>query len=305
MRLVFMGTPDFAIPTLDALIGAGHDIACVYTQPPRRAGRGQSERPSPVHHYAEQRGMEVRCPVSLKDEETQASFAAVGADAAIVAAYGLLLPPSILAAPRLGCLNIHASLLPRWRGAAPIQRAIMAGDDVTGINIMQMDEGLDSGAIVLSAEVPITRETTGGGLHDALAALGAKLIVDALAGSLTSTPQSEDGVTHARKLTRDDGALDWNLPSTELERKVRALSPLPGAWFPYRDESIRVLEAELRLGDAAPGTVLDDRLTIACGPTSESGALGLCRVQRPGRKAMDAENFLRGFDLPAGTALGA
>ncbi len=303
MRLVFMGTPDFAVAALEALIDSGHHIACVYTQPPRRAGRGPAERKSPVHIHAERTGIQVRCPVTLKEPETVASFASLNTDAAIVAAYGLLLPPPILAAPRLGCLNIHASLLPRWRGAAPIQRAIMAGDDVTGINIMQMDEGLDTGAILLSAEIPITPETTGGGLHDALAALGAKLIVDALAGlddgSLTATPQPDAGATYAGKLTRDDGALDWNLPSIELERKVRALSPSPGAWFGFRDERIRVLEAELRQGSAAPGTVLDDRLTIACG----TGALGPRRVQRPGRKAIGAEDFLRGFDLPAGTVL--
>ncbi len=304
MRLVFMGTPDFAVPALDALIGAGHHIVCVYTQPPRRAGRGQAERPSPVHIHADQNGIKVRCPASLKDEETQAEFAALNADAAIVVAYGLILPPEILAAPRLGCLNIHASLLPRWRGAAPIQRAIMEGDEVTGVNIMQMDEGLDTGPIILGAETPITTDTSGGALHDSLAALGAVLVVEALAGrdagTLTATRQPESGATYARKLTRDDGRLDWSLPAETLERRVRALSPLPGAWFNHGEERIRVLEAELRPGKGAPGTVLDDHLTIGCG----TGALGLRRVQRPGRNAMDAEDFLRGFDLPAGTDLG-
>lgn len=303
MRLIFMGTPDFSVPALAALIAAGHDIACVYSQPPRRAGRGQSERPSPVQLYAEQNGIMVRHPASLKDADTQQKFSALNADAAVVVAYGLLLPRQILQAPKYGCLNIHASLLPRWRGAAPIQRAIMAGDEVTGVNIMQMDEGLDTGAILLGAEVPITAETTGGALHDALSALGASLIVDALAGcadgSLSATPQTEDGATYARKLTRDDGLLDWTLPSSELAQKVRALSPLPGAWFSDGDERIRVLEAELRPDTGAPGTVLDDRLTIACG----AGALGLKRIQRPGRKALDAADFLRGFDLSAGTRL--
>jgi len=299
-----MGTPDFAVPALDALIGVGHHIVCVYTQPPRRAGRGQTERPSPVQSHGEQLGLLCRHPASLKDDETQAEFAALNADAAIVVAYGLILPPAILAAPRLGCLNIHASLLPRWRGAAPLQRAIMEGDDATGVNIMQMDEGLDTGPIILGAEIPITTDTTGGALHDSLAALGATLVVEALAGrdagTLTPTPQSGSGATYARKLTRDDGELDWSLSADMLERRVRALSPLPGAWFSHGDERIRVLEAELRPGGGKPGTVIDDHLTIAC----RTGALGLRRVQRPGRNAMDAEDFLRGFDLPAGTDLG-
>ena len=298
MRLIFMGTPAYSVPALDALIDAGHDIACVYSQPPRRAGRGQSQRRSPVQLYAEQNGLQLRYPESLKDADTQQDFIELKADAAVVVAYGLLLPRQILQAPKYGCLNIHASLLPRWRGAAPIQRAIMAGDEKTGVNIMQMDEGLDTGA-----ELPITGETTGGALHDALAKLGASLIVDALAGRadgyLIAIPQPEDGATYARKLTRDDSLLDWSLASIELERKIRALSPLPGAWFSFGDERIRVLAAELRPDSGAGGTVLDDRLTIACG----TGALGLLRVQRPGRKAMDTLDFLRGFDLPAGTRL--
>jgi len=305
MRLVFMGTPDFAIPALDALIDTGHEITCVYTQPPRRAGRGQGERPSPVQRHAAQRGIEIRHPANLKEAAAQSAFGALAADAAIITAYGLILPPPVLAAPRLGCLNIHASLLPRWRGAAPIQRAIMAGDDVTGVTIMQMDEGLDTGTVLLRAETPITPQTTGGGLHDALASLGAALIVDALAGlddgTISPTPQPDDGADYARKLTREDGMLDWSLAAQVLERRVRALSPLPGAWFRYRNERIRVFEAELARDGAAAGTVLDDRLTIACG----SGALRLRRVQRPGRNAMDAEAFLRGFDLAAGTVLGA
>lgn len=306
MRLIFMGTPNFSVPALDALIHAGHQIACVYSQPPRRAGRGQSQRPSPVQSHAEQLGLLCRHPVSLTDTETQAEFAALDADAAVVVAYGLLLPPAVLAAPRLGCLNIHASLLPRWRGAAPIQRAIMEGDTITGVNIMQMDQGLDTGAIILGAEMPITPETTGGALHDALSDLGAKLIVEALAGcdagTLTPIPQVEDGATYARKLIRDDGMLDWSLPAETLERLVRGLSPLPGAWFTFGGERIRVLEAELRTNipeNGPPATVLDDNLTIACG----TGSLGLRRVQRPGRNAMNAESFLRGFDLPAGTVL--
>ena len=305
LRLVFMGTPDFAVASLDALADAGHEICRVYTQPPRRAGRGQAPRPSAVQARAEARGIPVRTPESLKDAAAQAEFAALGADAAVVTAYGLILPAEILNAPRLGCFNVHASLLPRWRGAAPIQRAIMAGDTTTGVTIMRMDEGLDTGAMLLAGEVPIGPATTGGTLHDALAELGARLIVEALesvdAGRVQPIPQPADGVTYAKKLSRADGALDWRLPAEELERRVRALSPLPGAWFFHGGERIRVLEAALLDNEGEPGRVLDDRLTVACA----SGALGLARVQRPGRKAMGAADFLRGFDLPPGTVLEA
>ncbi len=305
LRLVFMGTPDFAVPALGALIQAGHDIACVYTQPARPAGRGHKTRPSPVQAFADERGIEVRAPRSLRDDKVRHGFAALGADAAVVAAYGLILPEPILDAPRLGCLNIHASLLPRWRGAAPIQRAIMAGDAETGITIMQMDQGLDTGAMVLSRAIPIDAGTTAEALHDQLSELGARLIVEALAGlaegKIQPTPQPDEGATYAVKITPDDGRLDWTRPAPVLERLVRALSPRPGAWFVYGDERVRVLAGEI--GDAPPmalpGLVLDDCLTIACG----DGALRCLRVQRQGKAAMDSDAFLRGFEIVPGTQL--
>lgn len=298
-----MGTPDFAVPALEALIAAGHEMRCVYSQPPRRAGRGQKERPSPVHAVAAERGIEVRTPTSLRDPAVQAAFAALDTEAAVVAAYGLILPQAVLDAPRLGCLNIHASLLPRWRGAAPIQRAILAGDAETGVTIMQMDAGLDTGAMLLSRSVPISDTATAGDLHDTLAALGAHLIVEALdglgAGTLTATPQSEDGATYARKLERDEGRLDWSRPAAELARAVRAFSPWPGAWVEHGGARVKVLEAREADGNGSPGTVLDNRLTIACG----GGALRLLKVQRPGKGPVDADAFLRGYELPVGTVL--
>ncbi len=305
LKLVFMGTPDIAVPALEALIAAGHDIVCVYSQPPRPAGRGQRARPSPVQAAADARGLPVRCPTSLKGEEASREFAALGADAAVVVAYGLILPKAVLDAPRLGCFNAHMSLLPRWRGAAPIQRAIMAGDPETGVSIMQMDEGLDTGPVVLSANLPITSDSTAGTLHDALAALGARLIVDALdgvaLGRLTAVAQPADGATYAKKLTREEGRLDWGETAEALERKIRALNPWPGTWFEHEGARIRVLAAELRAdpSQAAPGTVLDAAPVIACG----SGALRLIRLQRAGRAAMDAGDFLRGYDLPPSTVL--
>ncbi len=307
LRLVFMGTPDFAVPALAALIAAGHDIARVYSQPPRPSGRGHKTRPSPVHAFAEARGIEVQTPRSLRDAEIQRDFAALGADAGVVAAYGLILPAPILEAPRLGCLNIHASLLPRWRGAAPIQHALMAGDAETGITIMQMDEGFDTGAMLLSEAVAIDRAATAETLHDRLAEIGGGLIVEALAaladGRIQPTPQPDEGVTHAGKITPDDGRLNWSEGAQALARRVRALSPRPGAWFVHAGERIRVLAAEI--GDAppfpVPGLVLDDRLTIACG----DGALRCLRVQRPGKGAMDTEAFLRGFEIAPGTELEA
>jgi methionyl-tRNA formyltransferase len=305
LRLVFMGTPDIAVPSLAALIGAGHEIVSVYCQPPRPAGRGQHERPSPVQAYAEEKGLPVRYPVSLKDSDTQQEFAALGADAAIVIAYGLLLPQAILDAPRLGCLNIHMSLLPRWRGAAPIQRAIMAGDPETGVTIMQMDEGLDTGAILSSKAVPITPETTAEGLHDVLADIGARLAVDTLsgleAGTVAARPQPGEGASYAKKLTRNDGSLDWSRGADELDRQIRALNPWPGTWFERDGERIRVLAAQC-VGDSSgepPGTVVDSHATIACG----TGSLRLVRLQRPGKAAMDAEAFLRGYSLTSGTVL--
>lgn len=303
LRLIYMGTPGFAVPALKTLIAAGHDIVCVYSQPPRRAGRGQKARPSPVQAFADDKGIPVRTPKSLRDPEEQAAFAALDADAAVVAAYGLILPPAILEAPRFGCLNIHASLLPRWRGAAPIQRAILAGDTQSGVTIMQMDEGLDTGGVLLSEAVPITMETTASNLHDALAARGGPLVVEALdglaAGTLKATPQPETGVTYAEKLSRDEGRLDWTRPAPYLARAVRAFTPWPGAWFEHDGARIKILEACVESGSATPGTIIDDRLTIAC----SEGALRLLTVQRSGRAAVDAESFLRGYDLPAGTVL--
>ncbi len=304
LRLVFMGSPDFALSVLGALIDAGHDIACVYAQPPRPAGRGQKEQPCPVHAFAQARGLPVRTPRTLKTAEAQDEFATLGADAAVVAAYGLILPRKVLEAPRLGCLNVHASLLPRWRGAAPIQRAILAGDAETGVTIMQMDEGLDTGPMLLSGRVPITPETTAASLHDALAELGAKLIVGALGalarGGLTAVPQPTEGVTLAPKLDRGEGRLDWRCEAVHLERAVRAFHPWPGAWFEHAGERVKVLAAEAVERGGEPGTVLDDRLTVACG----AGALRLLRIQKAGKAAMDAAAFLRGNPVPAGTRLG-
>jgi methionyl-tRNA formyltransferase len=303
LDLIFMGSPDFSIPALRALLDAGHRVKCVYAQPPRPANRGQSVTPCPVHAFALEQGLQVRTPKSLKGADEQAAFAALNADAAVVVAYGLILPQAVLDAPRLGCLNIHASLLPRWRGAAPIQRAIQAGDHETGVTIMQMDAGLDTGAMLLTGRLPITDTTTAGALHDDLSALGARLIVKALegleAGTLAATPQPDAGVTYAAKLDKAEGRLDWTKPAAELARTVRAFTPWPGTWFDVGKERIKVLAAEAMDagGDAAPGTVLDDRAAIQCG----DGALRLTRLQRPGRGAMAAADFLRGFDLSKGT----
>ncbi|MEQ8505706.1 MAG: methionyl-tRNA formyltransferase [Rhodospirillales bacterium] len=305
LDLIFMGSPDFSIPALQALLDAGHRVTCVYAQPPRPANRGHRETPCPVHAFAADKELEVRTPKSLKTPEAQAEFASLNADAAVVVAYGLILPKPILEAPRLGCLNIHASLLPRWRGAAPIQRAIQAGDDETGVTIMQMDEGLDTGDMLLDGKLPITPTTTAGILHDDLSALGAKLIVPALeglqTGTLDATPQPEDGVTYAAKLDRGEGRLDWSKPAGELARTVRAFTPWPGTWFEVGKERIKVLAAEAvdASGDAAPGTMIDDQATVQCG----DGALRPTRLQRPGKGAMDAADFLRGFDLSKGTRL--
>ena len=305
LRLAFMGTPDFAVPALGALIAAGHELAAVYTQPPRAAGRGQKPRPSPVHAAALERGIPVRAPASLKGPTETAAFDALTLDAAVVVAYGLLLPKAILAAPRLGCLNIHASLLPRWRGAAPIQRALMAGDAETGVTIMQMDAGLDTGPTLLQERVPIAPDDDAGSLHDKLASLGARLILRALnslaSGALTPQPQPSAGVTYAAKLTRDDERLDWRLPAQDLIRRVRALSPRPGAWFALAGERLKVLAADSipETSEVEPGTVLDDRLAVACGRE----ALRILRIQRPGRAPMSAEEFLRGYRVPQGTIL--
>jgi methionyl-tRNA formyltransferase len=304
LRLAFMGTPDFAVPSLAALGTAGHDIAAVYSQPPRPAGRGHRPQPSPVQQAAEAAGLPVRVPTRF-DDAAIAEFAALGLDAAVVAAYGLILPKAVLAAPRLGCLNVHASLLPRWRGAAPIQRAILAGDEETGITIMQMDEGLDTGAMLAEEAVPVGPKTTAQQLHDRLAALGARLLVDTLVGvaqgRVAPRPQPTVGATYAKKLRREEGALDWRRPARELERAVRAFDPWPGAWFEHGRDRIRVLAAELAgaSADAAPGTVLDDGLAIACG----EGALRPLMLQRAGRAPQEVDAFLRGYPLPRGTVL--
>ncbi|MDM7944962.1 MAG: methionyl-tRNA formyltransferase [Oceanibaculum nanhaiense] len=304
LRLAFMGTPDFSVPALQALIAAGHEIAAVYSQPPRPAGRGQKLTPSPVQAYAQSQGLEVRTPKSLRNAEAQAEFAALGLDCAVVVAYGLILPKPILEAPRLGCVNIHASLLPRWRGAAPIQRAIQAGDVESGVTIMQMDEGLDTGPMLLRNSVPITPDTTGQSLHDALSPLGGRMIVEALAGlaagTLQAVPQPEAGVTYAAKLTKEEALLDWTRPAAELERQIRAFDPWPGSFFLHQGERLKVLKAELAEGTGAPGALLDNALAVACG----EGALRLLRVQRPGKAAMEAEALLRGYPLPKGTVLG-
>jgi methionyl-tRNA formyltransferase len=304
LRLAFMGTPDFAAMSLAALIDAGHDIAAVYSQPPRPAGRGQQPRPSAVQRLAEVHRLPVATPVNLRDPGEQARFAGLGLDAAVVAAYGLLLPRPILQAPRLGCLNIHASLLPRWRGAAPIQRAILAGDRKTGITIMQMDEGLDTGAILLQEAIEIGARETGAGLHDRLARLGAKLIVQALAElaqeRLKPRPQPAEGAIYAAKLKREETRLDWRGRAEALDRQVRALATSPGAWCEIAGERVKVLEAEAVATRASPehppGEVLDERLTIACG----QGALRLLVLQRAGKTALPSEAFLRGFRLAPG-----
>jgi methionyl-tRNA formyltransferase len=305
LRIAFMGTPDFAVPALDALVAAGYEVAAVYSQPPRASGRGQKPRPSSVHAAALERGIVVRTPSSLKAAAEQAALTALSLDAAVVVAYGLLLPKPILAAPRLGCLNIHASLLPRWRGAAPIQRALMAGDAETGVTIMQMDEGLDTGRMLLQERVPIGPEDDAGLLHDRLAPLGARLILQALdglaTGTLSARAQPSAGVTYAAKLTRDDERLDWRRSAADLARQVRALSPRPGAWFATNGDRLKVLAGEViaKASTAEPGAVLDDRLTIACGHE----ALRIGRIQRPGRAPISVEEFLRGYRLPQGTIL--
>jgi methionyl-tRNA formyltransferase len=310
LKLVFMGTPAFAVPTLEALIAAGHDVAAVYTQPPRPAGRGHRERRSAVHDVAADRAMEVRTPRTLRDADAQAAFAALDADAAVVVAYGLILPRTVLDAPRSGCFNVHASLLPRWRGAAPIQRALLAGDRETGISIMRMDDGLDTGATVSRRAIPIGAGDTAGTLHDSLAELGAQMMVETLAaleaGTLTETSQPAEGVTYAAKIDPAEAAIGWSRPATEVDLRVRAMAPHPGAYFLYRGERIKVLLSEVVTGAPAPsatevppGTVVADGPVIACG----RGAVRLLILQRAGRKALPAAEFLRGTALPEGTLL--
>lgn len=306
MRIVFMGTPDFAVPTLGAVLDAGHEVAAVYTQPPRAAGRGLNSRKSPVQVFAEAKHIPVLTPVRLKGDAEQAALRDLKADAAVVVAYGLLLPRPILQAPRLGCFNVHASLLPRWRGAAPIQRAIMAGDAETGVSIMHMGEGLDTGPVCLAERVTIGAEETAAELHDRLADVGARLMVETLAdlelGRLACHEQA-DGATYANKIEAADARLDWSRPAAELHNQIRGLSPHPGAWFEAelngKRERIKVLRAAVADGTGAPGTILDGGLTVACG----AGALRLIEVQRAGKRAMKAEDFLRGATLPPGSKL--
>jgi methionyl-tRNA formyltransferase len=301
LRLAFMGTPDFAVPTLAELIGAGYEIACVYSQPPRPKGRGLAQSKSPVQIFAETAGIPVRTPVSLRDADEQAAFAALQLDAAVVVAYGLLLPRPILDAPRLGCFNLHASLLPRWRGAAPIQRAIMAGDSETGIGIMRMEEGLDTGPVLMAERVAIVRHTYGE-LHDELARLGADAMVRALAaverGSIEAQPQAADGVTYAKKIEKSEGRIDWTKSAAALDCLIRGLSPAPGAWFEAKGERIKVLLAGPAPGKGEPGEVMFD-FAIACG----EGALKPLLVQRAGRAPSDWLGFLRGFALKPGEVL--
>jgi methionyl-tRNA formyltransferase len=298
MRLVFMGTPDFAVSTLKALIEAGHDIACVYSQPPRPAGRGMAERPSPVHAFAASKGIEVRTPLSLKEPAEQERFAALGADAAVVVAYGLLLPKPVLDAPKRGCFNVHASLLPRWRGAAPIQRAIMSGDRESGVTIMRMAEGLDTGPMCKVETLAITTTTTAQSLHDELAALGASMMLEALAEpQLSCVPQPAEGVTYAKKIDKAEARIDFAKSAEEVRNHIHGLSPFPGAWFPVKGTRIKVLLCEVTGEQGSPGTFLDDRLTIACG----TGAIRLLRLQREGKGVMEAGEFLRGFPIPSGT----
>jgi methionyl-tRNA formyltransferase len=303
MRLIFMGTPDFAVPTLLELAAAGHEIVGVYTRAAKPAGRGMELQPSPVEREARRLGLPVLTPTTLKTAEAEAAFHAHNADAAVVVAYGLILPKPILEAPRLGCFNVHASLLPRWRGAAPINRAIMAGDVESGVTIMQMDEGLDTGAMAMAGRVPIQPDMTAGDLHDALARLGADLMLRAIAaaerGSLSLTPQSAAGVTYAAKIGKDETRIDWTKPWQQVHNHIRGLSPYPGAWFEIGGVRVKALRSTKGEGKGVPGTALDGLLTIACG----DGAVRLTQVQRAGKQPMAAEEFLRGTKVEPGARL--
>ena len=298
MRIVLMGSPDFAVPSLNALVEAGHDVICAYTQPPRPAGRGKSDQKTKVHQRADELGIEVRTPKSLRNEEEQAKFAALDAEVAIVAAYGLILPRPILEAPKGGCINVHASLLPRWRGAAPIQRAILAGDETSGITIMQMDEGLDTGPMLHRLAVDI-RGKTAGQVTQELANLGAQGLLAWLANPSPAVPQPIAGATYAKKIDKAEAQLDFGQTATEVERHVRAFNPAPGAWFEFMAERIKILEAEVVPGSGPPGMVADDHLKIACGER----ALSPIVVQRAGRSRMHPEELLRGFKIPKGAQL--
>ena len=305
MRLAFMGTPEFSVGVLAELIAAGHEIAAVYTRAPQPSGRGHKLTPSPVHRFAEANGLVVRTPANFKPEEVRSDFAALELDAAIVVAYGVILPPAALDAPRVGCLNLHASLLPRWRGAAPIQRAIMAGDGVTGVQVMQMQAGLDTGPVLLSETVAISDADTAGSLHDRLAQVAAQLAPRALAalerGALAPTPQAEDGVTYAHKISAAEARIDWSRPAADIDRHIRGLSPFPGAWFEHDGARVKVLLSRVADGAGSPGEILDtdERLIVACG----DGAVELVALQRAGKQAQGASEFLRGYALKQGVVL--
>ena len=300
MRLIFMGTPDFAVPTLVELAARGHEIAAVYTRAPKPAGRGMDVQHTPVEQEARRLALAVHTPRTLKDDEAEAAFRAHNADAAVVVAYGLILPKSILEAPRLGCFNVHASLLPRWRGAAPINRAIMADDAESGVTIMKMDEGLDTGAMAMAERMPIGSDMTAGDLHDALSRLGADVMLRALAaaerGSLALTPQPAVGVTYAEKISKNETRINWSRPWKQVHDHIRGLSPFPGAWFEIEGVRVKALRSTKGDGSGAAGTMLDNRLTIACG----AGAVRLTQVQRAGKQPMAADEFLRGTPVKPG-----
>lgn len=301
MRIIFMGTPDFSVPVLQALVDAGHEVVAVYSQPPRPAGRGKKDRPSPVQLKAESLGLTVRYPVNLRTDDALAEFEALNADVAVVVAYGLILPQSILDAPKNGCLNIHASLLPRWRGAAPIHRAIMAGDPETGVCIMQMEAGLDTGPVLTCRAISIGETETTLQLHDRLSEIGASAIVDALSelGQLSPEPQSIEGVTYATKIDKSEAAIDWSKPAIEIDCLIRGLSPFPGAWFEMNGTRVKVLGSVLVEGSGKVGCVLDDELALACG----TGAIRLTKLQRAGKSVQEVGQFLNGWPVPAGTQL--
>jgi len=298
-----MGSPDFAVPTLEAVISAGHDVACVYSQPPRPAGRGRDLRRTPVHEAAARHGIEVRTPLNFKAQEDRDAFAALKLDVAVVVAYGLLLPKAILDAPRLGCFNLHGSILPRWRGAAPIHRAVMAGDSITGVQVMKMDVGLDTGPVMLTATTPISEDDTTGDVHDRLSILGADLMIEGLAlleaGKAVLLDQTEEGLTYAAKVSAAEARIDWTLSGRDVAARIRGLSPHPGAWFEHDGQRIKVLHARAAEGKGQPGAVLDDSLTIACG----EGAVRLTRLQRAGKGQVTAEEFQRGARIPSGARL--
>jgi methionyl-tRNA formyltransferase len=302
MRLAFLGTPDFSVSALAALVEAGHEIACVYSQPPAPRGRGQELKPSAVHAWAQARGIPVRTPASMRDPAEIEAFRELGLDAAIVVAFGQILPPDVLEAPRLGSFNLHASRLPRWRGAAPIQRAIMAGDPTTGVDVMRMTEGLDEGPVLAEAVLRIDALETAGSLHDRLAAAGAALLIETLpaieAGTAVEAPQPDEGVTYAKKIKAREARIDWTRSAAEVDRHIRGLAPFPGAWFMLGGVRVKALLSRVEDGEGPPGQALDDALLIACG----QGAVRLLRAQREGKGPQDAETFLRGTKVPAGTA---